>query len=112
LKAWAPLITYGTGKAAVAHLSKAVALHCGKSGYNIRCNSIHPGTFDTPILDEQLPNFDNDRGKMLEKLGTFQALGRVGQPWELAAAIVFLASDDSAFITATEFVVDGGFKEL
>jgi NAD(P)-dependent dehydrogenase (short-subunit alcohol dehydrogenase family) len=112
LKVWPSLITYGTGKAAVAHLSKAVALHCGKSGYNIRCNSLHPGTIDTPILDEQLPNFAGDRGKMLETLGSLQALGRVGRPREVADAMLFLASDESTFVTATEMVVDGGFRQL
>jgi 3(or 17)beta-hydroxysteroid dehydrogenase len=112
IKAWGPRIAYGTSKAAVAHLTKAVALHCGKAGYNIRCNAVHPGTIDTPILDEQLENFGNDRSSMLKALAPFQVLGRTGTPSEIAAAIAFLASDEASFITATSLVVDGGFKEL
>jgi len=112
IKAWPARIAYGTSKAAVAHVSKAVALHCGKEGYNIRCNSLHPGTADTPILDEQLPNFNNDRNAMLEVLGQFQALGRVAAPVEISTAILFLASDDSSFVTGSELVVDGGFVQM
>lgn len=112
IKVWPARIAYGSSKAAVAHLTKAVAVHCGKSGYNIRCNSVHPGTIDTPILDEQLEHFGNDRKAMLEQLKNYQALGRVGSPRDIAAAVAFLASPDASFITATELVVDGGFKEL
>jgi len=112
IKAWGPRIAYGTSKAGVAHLTKAVALHCGKAGYNIRCNSVHPGTTDTPILDEQLPATNNDRDALMEMLKDFQALGRVAEPGEIAAAILFLASDEASFITATELVVDGGFVQL
>lgn len=112
IKAWAPRIAYGTSKAAVAHLTKAVALHCGQAGYGIRCNAIHPGTIDTPILDEQLKDFGNSREAMLEVLNKFQIIGRVGQPRELSSAILFLASDDASFVTGTSLVVDGGFVEL
>lgn len=112
IKAWAPRIAYGTSKAGVAHLTKAVALHCGQAGYGIRCNAIHPGTVDTPILDEQLVAFGNSRETMLETLDKFQVLGRVGTPRELSTAILFLASDDASFITGTSLVVDGGFVEL
>lgn len=112
IKAWAPRIAYGTSKAAVTHLTKAVALHCGQAGYNIRCNSIHPGTTDTPILDDQLHNFNDDRSAMIEVLNPLQVLGRVAVPREISAAILFLACEDSSFVTAAELVVDGGFVQL
>lgn len=111
IKAWSERVAYGTSKAGVAHLTKAVAQHCGQEGYGIRCNAIHPGTIDTPILDEQLENFGNSREAMLEVLNKFQIIGRVGQPRELSSAILFLASDDASFVTGTSLVVDGGFVE-
>jgi 3(or 17)beta-hydroxysteroid dehydrogenase len=105
-------VAYCASKAAVTHLTKIVALHCGKAGYEIRCNSVHPGSIDTPMQDESLPSFGNDRAAMLKEFGKYQALGRVGQPHEVAAAISFLISDDAQFITGSEMVVDGGFVLL
>ena len=112
IKAWGPRIAYGTSKAAVAHLTKAVALHCGKAGYNIRCNAIHPGSTDTPILDDQLEFVNNDRAALLEMIKQFQVLNRVAAPREIGTAILFLASEDSSFVTGISLVVDGGFVLL
>jgi 3(or 17)beta-hydroxysteroid dehydrogenase len=112
IKAWAPRIAYGTSKAAVAHITKAVALHCGKAGYNIRCNAIHPGSTDTPILDDQLQFVNNDRAALLEMIKPFQVLNRVAAPREISTAILFLASEDSSFVTGESLVVDGGFVLL
>jgi NAD(P)-dependent dehydrogenase (short-subunit alcohol dehydrogenase family) len=101
------LMAYSSAKAGVRNVSKSIALHCARQGYAIRCNTVHPGSVDTPILDP-------DRKKYGEKAITVRAqmipLGRVGKPEEIAAAVTFLASDDASFITATELVVDGGFS--
>ena len=77
--------------------SKNNALGFAPAG--VRVNSIHPGFIDTPILGE------TDR----QMLADAAPLKRVGQPEEVAAALLFLASDDASFITGAEFVVDGGF---
>jgi NAD(P)-dependent dehydrogenase (short-subunit alcohol dehydrogenase family) len=111
-KVLAQKIAYCASKAALTHMTKAIALHCAKAGYRIRCNSVHPGAIDTPMNDELLPNFGHDRQAMLAEIGKFQALGRVADPAEVASAIVFLISDEAAFMTGSELLVDGGFMLL
>jgi NAD(P)-dependent dehydrogenase (short-subunit alcohol dehydrogenase family) len=104
------LAAYNSAKAAVRHLSKSVALHCAKSGKNIRCNSVHPVFIDTPILDGMVGSAD--RGRVLEKLGRQIPLGKVGQPDDVAYAVLYLASDESQFVTGTEIRVDGGISAM
>jgi NAD(P)-dependent dehydrogenase (short-subunit alcohol dehydrogenase family) len=104
------LAAYNSAKAAVRHLSKSVALHCAKAGNNIRCNSVHPVFIDTPILDGMVG--DADRQSVLEKLGRQIPLGRVGQPDDVAYAVLYLASDESRFVTGTEIRVDGGISAM
>lgn len=104
------LAAYNSAKAAVRHLSKSVALHCAKAGNNIRCNSVHPVFIDTPILDGMVGNAD--RGSVLQKLGRQVPLGRVGQPDDVAYAVLYLASDESQFVTGTEIRVDGGISAM
>ena len=97
--------SYGTAKAGVHILTKSVAMLCAERGYPIRANSVHPGSIDTPILDA-------DKAKYGERAITAREqaipLGRLGQAYEVANAILFLASDEASFITGTELVVDGG----
>jgi NAD(P)-dependent dehydrogenase (short-subunit alcohol dehydrogenase family) len=104
------LAAYNSAKAAVRHLSKSIALHCAKAGNNIRCNSVHPVFIDTPILDGMVG--DADRETVLEKLGRQIPLGRVGQPDDVAYAVLYLASDESRFVTGTEIRVDGGISAM
>ena len=104
------LAAYNSAKAAVTHLSKSVALHCARERNNIRCNSVHPVFIDTPIIDDLAGN--GDREAVLEKLGRQVPLGRVGQPDDVAAAVLFLASDESGFITGSELRVDGGISAM
>lgn len=104
------LAAYNSAKAAVRHLSKSVALHCAKAGNDIRCNSVHPVFIDTPILDGMVGNAD--RESMLQKLGRQVPLGRVGQPDDVAYAVLYLASDESRFVTGTEIRVDGGISAM
>jgi len=104
------LAAYNSAKAAVRHLSKSVALHCAHEGNNIRCNSVHPAFIDTPILDGLVGG--TDRQAALDKLGRQIPLGRVGQPEDVAYAVLYLASDESQFVTGTEIRIDGGISAM
>ncbi|MEX1366770.1 MAG: glucose 1-dehydrogenase [Nannocystaceae bacterium] len=101
------LMAYGAAKAAARMLSKSIALHCARKGYPIRCNSIHPGFTDTPMV-QALASQARDPEKALARLAAAAPLGRLGTVEEIAAAVVFLASDESAFVTGTELALDGG----
>jgi NAD(P)-dependent dehydrogenase (short-subunit alcohol dehydrogenase family) len=104
------LAAYNSAKAAVRHLSKSIALHCARERNNIRCNSVHPAFIDTPILDGFAT--DDDRDAALVKLGRQIPLGRVGQPADVAYAVLYLASDESAFTTGSEIRIDGGISAM
>ena len=107
IKATADLVAYNGAKAAVAIMTKSIAAHCGKSGYGIRCNSIHPGVIRTPILDKvlaQVPNPDEVYAGWV----AVHPIGRIGTPEEIAAIAVYLASDEAGFTTGAEFRIDGG----
>lgn len=104
------LAAYNSAKAAVRHLSKSVALHCARAGNNVRCNSVHPVFIDTPILDGIAQH--GDRQTALQKLSRQVPLGRVGQPDDVAYAVLYLASDESNFVTGSEIKVDGGISAM
>lgn len=104
------LAAYNSAKAAVRHLSKSVALHCARAGNGIRCNSVHPVFIDTPILDGMARAGDRDAA--LQKLGRQIPLGRVGRPDDVAYAVLYLASDESNFVTGSEIKVDGGISAM
>lgn len=105
------LAAYNASKGGVRLLSKSVALHCARAGYNIRCNSVHPTFIETPILEPLLKS-GPDPDKVRRKLERQVPLGRLGQPEEIAAGILYLASDESSFMTGTEFVMDGGITAM
>jgi 3(or 17)beta-hydroxysteroid dehydrogenase len=98
---------YCASKGAVRLLTKHVALHCAQMKYNIRCNSLHPGYIDTPMI---APRLDQPVGNMSGRqwLEELHPLGRLGRAEEVAAMILFLLSDESSFSTGSEFVCDGG----
>ena len=104
------LAAYNSAKAGVMHLSKSVALHCARAGNNVRCNSVHPVFIDTPILDGMAK--DGDRQSALQKLSRQIPLGRVGQADDVAYAVLYLASDESSFVTGSEIKVDGGISAM
>ena len=103
-------VAYNTAKAAVRHLSKSIALHCAKTGGQIRSNSVHPVFINTPILDRTKEMFGEE--KALEKLGRQIPLGKVGEPDDIAYAVLYLASDESKLVTGAELKVDGGISAL
>jgi 2-keto-3-deoxy-L-fuconate dehydrogenase len=103
---------YGTTKAAVIGLTKAVAADFIQKG--VRCNAIAPGTVQSPSLDERISSLAKATGKSVEETRQAfvarQPMGRLGIADEIAAAAVYLASDESAFTTGTTIIVDGGFS--
>jgi 3(or 17)beta-hydroxysteroid dehydrogenase len=103
----ANLAAYSASKGGVRLLTKSVALHCARRGYNIRCNSVHPSFAETPMLRSMIERA-RDPQKMAASCANAAPLGRLAQPIEIARTILFLASDESAFTTGAEMVVDGG----
>ena len=100
-------LSYGAAKAGVTNVTKSTAMYCARRGYPIRCNSVHPGSVDTPILDADKERYGAE--KALSVRAASIPIGRVGRPEEVAYAMLFLASDEASFITGAELVVDGGF---
>jgi 3(or 17)beta-hydroxysteroid dehydrogenase len=101
------LAAYCSSKGGVRLLTKSVALHCARRGYNIRCNSVHPSFAATPMVEAMI-NESRDPAKMRDAVTKAAPLGRLAEPIDVARTILFLASDESAFTTGAEFVVDGG----
>lgn len=99
-------IAYGASKWAVRGMTKAAGVELARHG--VRVNSIHPGMIDTDMMSE-VTGGDADRFKRIEKS---VPLGRVAAADEVAKLALFLASDDSSYCTATEFVVDGGVTAI
>lgn len=98
---------YGMSKAAVVGLTKAVAVDYVTHG--VRCNAICPGTIESPSLHDRL----RATGDFEAALATFKArqpMGRLGQPSEVAALALYLASDESAFMTGQSLMIDGGWS--
>ena len=103
----AQTIAYCASKGAVRLLTKSAALHCGRSGYKIRVNSVHPSFAETAMVQELIASSKNPE-RVREGLARAAPLGRLGRAEEVAAAILYLASDESSFTTGAEIVVDGG----
>ncbi|MDC0886318.1 SDR family oxidoreductase [Altererythrobacter sp.] len=103
---------YNSSKAAVWMLSKSIALHCAKKNMQIRCNSVHPTFVDTPILDGTAKNHNIEKGVLMEKLARQIPLKFVGEPSDIANAVLYLASDESRFMTGAELKLDGGISAM
>ncbi|TCN38287.1 meso-butanediol dehydrogenase/(S,S)-butanediol dehydrogenase/diacetyl reductase [Kribbella orskensis] len=98
---------YCAAKAGVENLTRAMALDHGRDG--IRANCVAPGLIDTPLIRNGKVGGEDDPGAMQAMVDRHHALGRIGQPEEVAAAIAFLASDDASFITGAVLPVDAGW---
>ena len=99
---------YNATKAAVWMYSKTLALEAAKAGWNVRCNSVHPVFIKTPILDPFVAMAGGDEGLAHEKLARGIPLKRIGEPDDVAYCVLYLASDESKFVTGAEFKIDGG----
>jgi NAD(P)-dependent dehydrogenase (short-subunit alcohol dehydrogenase family) len=97
---------YCASKGGVALFTKAVALELAGAG--VRVNSVHPGFIETPMVLGAFRRSDNEN-EMRDMIVSRHALGRLDVPREIADAIVFLASDESSFMTGSELVIDGGY---
>ncbi|WP_410792761.1 SDR family NAD(P)-dependent oxidoreductase [Kribbella sp. C-35] len=98
---------YCAAKAGVENLTRAMALDHGPAG--VRANCVAPGLIDTPLIRNGKVSGADDPGAMQAMVDRHHALGRIGQPAEVAAAIAFLASDDASFITGAILPVDAGW---
>jgi NAD(P)-dependent dehydrogenase (short-subunit alcohol dehydrogenase family) len=98
---------YASSKAALRNHSKSVALYCAEQGLKVRCNSIHPAAILTPMWEPMLGQ-GAQREATMAALVADTPLRRFGTPDEVAAIAVLLASEESAYITGSEFHIDGG----
>lgn len=102
---------YSMSKGAVLTMTLSVAKDY--VGHNIRCNCISPGRVHTPFVDGFIAkNYPGKEEEMFEKLSATQPIGRMGKPEEIADLALFLCSDQAAFITGTDYPIDGGFIKL
>jgi 2-keto-3-deoxy-L-fuconate dehydrogenase len=99
---------YGTTKAAVIGLTKAIA--ADYASRQIRCNAVCPGTVRTPSLEGRVAALGGDTDQAWAGFVGRQPMGRLGEPQEIAALVLYLASDESAFTTGSAFVIDGGWS--
>ncbi|MEM7730719.1 MAG: SDR family oxidoreductase, partial [Pseudomonadota bacterium] len=102
---------YCASKGGVRMLSKSVALHCARSGYPVRVNTLFPGAILTSMVEGYVAAGEAQGASREDVLSVFRAahpMGRIGEAEEAAKAVLYLASDDSSFTTGAELTVDGG----
>ena len=106
-----PLVpAYNASKGGVRIFTKSAALHCAREGYGIRVNSVHPGYVGTAMVVDAVSVLPAEEAQaFLQDLLTRIPLGRLGEPEEIANTVLFLASDESSYMTGSELVVDGGY---
>jgi len=108
------LAGYCASKGAVRMLTKSVALHAARAGYNVRCNSLHPSFIDTPMVDAMAATMASLKGgnaaKAKAQLEHASPMGRLGHVDDVSHMVVYLASDESKFITGVELPIDGGLS--
>ncbi|MCC2630333.1 MAG: Short-chain dehydrogenase/reductase [Candidatus Paceibacter sp.] len=100
-------VGYASTKAAIRNHTKSVALYCASQDYNIRCNSVHPASILTHLWEQMLGEGEA-REKNLAHLSQDIPMKRFGTPEEVAYGVLFLASDESSYITGSELTIDGG----
>ena len=101
---------YNASKGAVRIFTKSAALHCARQGYKIRVNSVHPGFILTELVEGALSSMTEEEAitagaRLLEAI----PMGAMGEPVDIANGCLFLASDESKYMTGSELVIDGGY---
>jgi NAD(P)-dependent dehydrogenase (short-subunit alcohol dehydrogenase family) len=108
------IIAYNASKGAVRLMTKSAALEF--AALKVRVNSVHPGIIDTPMMTEAARNIEvatgQDSNATLSQFAARHPLGRMGRDADIANAVAFLASDEAAFMTGSELVVDGGMTAM
>lgn len=104
LQGYSPFVAYTAAKGGVRSMTKSVALHCKEQNYPIRCNSLHPAGIDTPMVRQESVGAAGDATPATGMI----PLGGLGHPNDVASLCVYLASDESRFMTAGEYPVDNG----
>lgn len=99
---------YCASKGGVTIFTKAAAVEYARLGYNIRVNSIHPGY----VMAEHNPPFNDEQKSLLAKFTQLVPMGRYAECREIAKGVLFLASEDSSYMTGSELVIDGGFSAV
>ena len=102
------IAAYNASKGGVRLYSKSVALSCAEKRIAVRVNTIHPGFVDTPLLQTAINRFE-DRAEGRRIYDALAPVGRLGVPDDVAYGVLYLASDESSFVTGSELVIDGGY---
>jgi NAD(P)-dependent dehydrogenase (short-subunit alcohol dehydrogenase family) len=101
---------YNYSKGGVRIFSKSAALHCAAQGYPVRVNSVHPGFIRTAMVEKGISSLPEDQAKVFqERILRDIPLGAMGKPQDIANGCLFLASDESSYMTGSELVIDGGY---
>jgi 2-hydroxycyclohexanecarboxyl-CoA dehydrogenase len=100
--------TYSAAKAGVIGFTKAIAREAAR--FNVRCNAVAPGPIETPLLNAAEAQLGELGARLKQGMVNATALGRPGEPEEVAAAIAFLASDDASYVTGQTINVSGGLS--
>lgn len=99
-----PFFAYSAAKGAVRSMTKSIAIHCQQKGYGIRCNSVHPASIETPMIQGAMGRPGQEQAV---PDGVLPA-GAIGAPKDVANLILYLASDESRFVTGSEILIDNG----
>ncbi len=105
----AGLCAYCASKGSVTILTKSAALACGQKGYKIRVNSVHPGYVHTALTEKEAADAGMSPEEYFAKVGAQHPIGYIGKPMDIAYADLYLASDESLFVTGSELTIDGGW---
>jgi len=100
---------YCASKGAVTLMTKAAALTCGEKRYPIRVNSVHPGYIMSPMADDDARQAGMTIDEYLRGFIAKHPIGRLGEPLDIAQGMLYLASDESKFVTGTQLAIDGGY---
>lgn len=102
------LAAYCAAKGSVKSFTKSAALACAENGYTIRINSVHPGLVHTALTEKEAKELGITFQQYAEEFAGKTPLGRLGEPIDIAYADLYLASDESMWVTGADFVIDGG----